>query len=102
MPLSSAQREALVAEANRQGIDSAKLLELAERTSGEGKSSKEGGDAPSKEKPALYMYLLPFVTVNEVRTIWLELDPVSGGDEYAGAWAAKQSGNGGGTPSAAE
>jgi len=36
------------------------------------------------------MYHLPFVTVNEVRQIWLGLPAVSGGDEYAGIWAAKQ------------
>ena len=45
--------------------------------------------AAGGEKPNLYMYHLPFVTVNEVREIWLDLPAVAGGDEYAGVWAAK-------------
>lgn len=85
--LTDQQRAALTAEAQRRGIDSAALIAEAEAlTSG----APGAAQVPAGEKPNLYMYLLPFVTVNEVRTIWLELDPVAGGDQYAAEWAAKQ------------
>lgn len=90
MPLTDKQRTALEAKAKEAGVDAAKLV--AEAESMVAGSAGSGDDAPAKEKPNLYMYLLPFVTVNEVRTIWLELDAVAGGDEYAGTWAAKQVG----------
>jgi hypothetical protein len=99
MPLTSKQRAALEEKAKEKGVDAAKLIAAAEALSSTEKpapsadKAKPAGDAAVK--PNLYMYHLPFVTVNEVRTLWLDLDPVAGGDEYAGVWAAKQ----GGTPS---
>ncbi len=94
MPLSSKQRAALEAKAKERGIDAAKLVAAAESMQSGDSPPDDTGKTPGAsakgEKPNLYMYHLPFVTVNEVRTIWLDLDPVSGGDEYAGIWAAKQ------------
>lgn len=95
MPLTSKQRDALEAKAKERGVDPAKLIAQAEALASEGASEgdtkpKAPGAAAKGEKPNLYMYHLPFVTVNEVRTIWLDLEPVDGGDEYAGVWAAKQ------------
>ena len=96
MPLSPEQRSMLSAEAKRRGIDEAKLIAAAE--SQLASDTKAGSDAgrkpPSSDKPAgdkpLYMYHLPFVTVNEVRTIWLGLEPLDGGDENAAKYAAAQ------------
>lgn len=99
MPLTDKQRAALEAKAKERGVDAAELIAAAESLSAgerETPSPKTPGVAAQGEKPNLYMYLLPFVTVNEVRTIWLDLDPVNGGDEYAGVWAAKQGGGNGG------
>lgn len=99
MPLTSRQRAALEAKAKEAGVDPNKLIAEAESMldSGEpdaagGSDAKPPGMSAKGEKPNLYMYHLPFVTVNEVRTIWLDLAPVAGGDEYAGIWAAKQGG----------
>jgi hypothetical protein len=99
MPLTSKQRTALEAKAKEKGVDAAKLIAAAEALSADGDKPGIDGDpktpgaAAKGEKPNLYMYHLPFVTVNEVREIWLDLDPVTGGDEYAGIWAAKQGGS---------
>ncbi len=90
MALTDEQKSLLTAEAKKRGIDPAALIAAADSAPAAGGSPKS--DAPSKEKPNLFMYLLPFVTVNEVRTIWLELDPVAGGDQYAAEWAAAQTG----------
>ncbi len=90
MALNKEQRDALTAAATRKGVDPAALLAEAESLQAGAPSSPGGKAAPGAEKPNLYMYLLPFVTVNEVRTIWLELDAVTGGDQYAGEWAAEQ------------
>lgn len=93
MPLTSKQKAALEAKAKEKGIEPAKLIAAAEALSSEGATTdapKAPGAAAKGEKPNLYMYHLPFVTVNEVRTIWLDLEPVAGGEEYAGIWAAKQ------------
>lgn len=96
MPLTSKQRAALEAKAKEKGVDSGKLIAAAEALDSEGADapakSKAPGMSAGGEKPNLYMYHLPFVTVNEVREIWLDLPPVTGGDEYAGIWAAKQTG----------
>jgi hypothetical protein len=97
MPLSEEEKAKLTAAANQRGVDPDKLIAAAERRSnGEAPTVKEttaksGADksTASTDKP-LYMYHLPFVTVNEVRTIWLGLDPIAGGDEYAAKFAAAQ------------
>jgi hypothetical protein len=94
MPLTDKQRKALEAKAKEKGVDSAKLIAAAEALGQSGKEPssdpKAPGAAAKGEKPNLYMYHLPFVTVNEVREIWLDLEPVAGGEEFAGVWAAKQ------------
>jgi hypothetical protein len=87
--LTSEQRQRLENEAARRGIDAAALIREAEAATA---GAAPGKPEPGAEKPNLFMYLLPFVTVNEVRTIWLELDPVAGGDKYAAQWAAEQVG----------
>jgi len=96
MPINDSQRALLEAEAKKRGIDPVALIREAEALTAGSPISKDAPKAPGAsakgEKPNLYMYHLPFVTVNEVRTIWLDLEPVDGGDEYAGVWAAKQSG----------
>lgn len=102
MPLSKEQRDALAAEAKRRGIDEAKLIAAAERELGADQASTEPkpqtGDAKGRPAPAasteqpkpLYQYHLPFVTVNEVRTVWLGLAAMSGGEENAAKYAARQ------------
>jgi hypothetical protein len=94
MPLSSDQRAMLEAEAQRRGIDPAKLIDAAEKDLAGASGSQPAGGASAKaakaETPPLYMYHLPFVTVNEVRTVWLGLGAVAGGDQYAADWAAER------------
>jgi len=102
MPLSDKQREALEAEAARRGIDPAALIREAEAMSGDsGAAPAENPKAAEKNDRPLYMYHLPFVTVNEVRTIWLGLDSIEGGEKIASKWAAEQAGSAA-TTSAAE
>lgn len=101
MALTNQQRSALEAEAKKRGIDPAKLIAEAERmssgdSSGPPAEVKSSGPGDPAEKPKLFMYLLPFVTVREVRENWLGLsDSFPGDSEIASAWAAKQGGNGG-------
>jgi hypothetical protein len=96
MPLTERQRAALESEAKRRGLDVAALIREAESLAGNGNDGARG-DASADAKPTekndrpLYMYHLPFVTVNEVRTIWLGLDPIAGGEKIASKWAAEQS-----------
>lgn len=100
MPLTSKQRAALEAKAKEKGIDPAELIAEAEALSAPSTDAKTKPDAPSGEQPKLFMYLLPFVTVKEVREVWLGLsDSFPGDNEVASAWAAKQGGgSSGGTP----
>lgn len=99
MALSSEQRAALKAEAERRGVDVDELiaaaeLELEGDDAGDEKNKTAGKAAPAAAaapaQPPLYQYHLPFVTVNEVREKWLGLGPVAGGEMYAGEWIAKQ------------
>lgn len=100
MPLTSKQRRALEAKAKEAGISPRDLIAEAEAMSGGAPTrSEESGDAPDKapsaEQPKLFMYLLPFVTVREVRSVWLGLtDSFPGDGQVASAWAAKQGGSG--------
>jgi hypothetical protein len=95
MPLSDEQRQRLETAAKERGLDPQKLIAAAEARAGEPVTDttdpRAGKTAapPATDKP-LYMYHLPFVTVNEVRTIWLGLKPIAGGDEYAAKFAAAQ------------
>ena len=94
MPISNDQRSRLAAAAQERGLDPAKLIAEAERQAAgqpDAPGDKPKGDAPtSAEKPKLFMYLLPFVTVREVRQNWLELtDSFPGDNMPAAEWAAK-------------
>lgn len=54
---------------------------------------KAPADDKAEKKPSeakLFEYHLPFVTVNEVRELWLERPPVEGGHQYASEWAAEK------------
>jgi hypothetical protein len=93
MPLTDKQREALEAKAKERGIDPAKLIAEAESTLSGSTASPKSRDAAdaTAEKPKLFMYLLPFVTVREVRENWLGLtDSFPGDGQVASTWAAKQ------------
>jgi len=89
--LTSEQRQKLTDEAKRRGIDPAELIAAAESPAAEsGKPAR--ASAPAKTDRPLYMYHLPFVTVNEVRTTWLGLEPIAGGEANAAKYAAEQAG----------
>lgn len=108
MPLSPEQRAALEAEADRRGVDRAALIREAEALvdGGSEEQPDRGGNAdtsPSGEPPKLFMYLLPFVTVREVRQKWLGLtESFPGDNEVASKWALKMGGGGGGEPEVPE
>src|SRR5690349_4271610 len=69
MALTNEQRSQLAAEAQKRGIDPAALIAAAEKQLGERPEPKSPAtaDAPTQDQPKLFMYLLPFVTVREVR-----------------------------------
>lgn len=92
MPLSDKQRAMLEEEAKRRGIDPAKLIAAAERSTQSTTAATKAEVSSDEAPPNLYMYHLPFVTVNEVRERWLKLPPVSGGEQYAAEWAAQRGG----------
>ena len=105
MPLTSQQRAALEAKAKEVGVDPVKLIAEAEGLlAPKSAASPDSSTAPdaTAEKPKLFMYLLPFVTVKEVRENWLGLTESFAGDgEVASSWAAKQGGGlGSGDPGA--
>lgn len=90
--LTEKQRAALTAAAKAKGVDPDELIKEAEAVSGSKDDTK--GEAPSTAKSAepkpLYQYHLPFLTVNEVRMVWLGLDAMPGGDVNAAKYAAAQ------------
>ena len=91
--LTEDQKNKLRDAATERGVDADALISEAERQS-QSQPAKLGTGKPAdaasvKTDKPLYMYHLPFVTVNEVRTIWLGLGPIAGGDEYAAKSAAK-------------
>jgi len=90
--LTSEQRQKLTDEAKRRGIDPAELIAAAESSPAEGGKPAKAS-APAKTDRPLYMYHLPFVTVNEVRTTWLGLEPIAGGEANAAKYAAEQVGS---------
>ena len=107
MPLSAEQRAKLEAEAKRRGIKPADLIAAAEAEIEKREKAKppaapsdESSDTPDDADPtdepgSLFMYLLPFVTVGEVRRIWLKVPgslPGADDNENAAGWAAKVAG----------
>lgn len=106
MQLDDNQRAKLKAYAAEKGLDEAKLIAAAEASDespgegqqAQGEQKQNAGPPSSTEKPKLFMYLLPFVTVKEVRSIWLEIEDAFPGDsEVASEWASKHGGGGGAT-----
>lgn len=91
--LTSSQRIRIEQEASARGVDPDELIAEAEAVLAEREKAApaSGTVKPGKTDVPLYMYHLPFVTVNEVRTRWLGLDPVAGGEQYAAEWAAERS-----------
>lgn len=106
--LTPEQRKQLSAAAIAAGKDPAKLLALADHmsggatdaggsdVSGDGKTAKHGAKGDEKtndgapDKPKLFMYLLPYVKVREVRRVFLGLNEAfPGDDEIASDWASK-------------
>ena len=107
MPLSAEQRAKLEAEAKRCGIKPADLIaaaetEIAKREKSPTDTPADGNtedddesDDGTGEPGSLFMYLLPFVTVGEVRRIWLKVPgslPGADDNENAAGWAAKVAG----------
>lgn len=91
----------LRAMAEQLGRDPEAFVAAARKADGEQskKPAADKSEAPSPEKPKLFQYHLPFVTVKEVRSNWLGLTEQFAGDgEIAAEWAAKHGGGAGGTP----
>lgn len=92
--LSAEQRAAIEAVAKREGVDPKELAAAAQDIV-DGKDPAP--DAPAgggKEQPKLFMYLLPFVTVKEVRQRWLGLtDDFPGDRAVASEWAMEHGGS---------
>jgi hypothetical protein len=94
MPLTSQQRAALTAKAKEAGVDPDKLIAEAEAMQSGPPAGKSGKPASelTDEPGNLFMYLLPFVTVGEVRRIWLKVPgSLPGADDNTNAaeWAAQ-------------
>lgn len=105
----TAEEEAQIRQlAKDAGLDEDAVVAAAkvadETPQGGGKPGQAVGAA---EKPKLFMYLLAFVTVDEVRENWLGLPPgpFPGNGQVAAAWAqkfAQQSGPAAGNDATAE
>lgn len=96
MPLSDEQRAEIEKVAAKEGVDPAKLAAAAERiVSGQpARVGAKAGQQADHEQPKLDMYLLPFVTVQEVREHWLGLTDAFPGDrQVASKWAAANGGD---------
>lgn len=98
MAITNEQRRELELEAQRHGVDVGALISEAEALLAEqsaGQSSPPGASdttqAAAEEPGNLFMYLLPFVTVGEVRRIWLKVDGPFPADDnmIAAEWAAR-------------
>lgn len=99
VPLSEKQKELLRAEADKRGIDPDKLIAAAEREAGRSQDSTApkaaNVSAERAEPPKLFQYHLPFVTVREVRQVWLGLtDAFPGDNAIAAEWAAEHGASG--------
>lgn len=101
MPLPKGLEAKIRERAEAEGFDADDAIEQAtaryENRDAPSADRSTGKEAPTKggnvDQPKLFMYLLPFVTVAEVRRVWLQIDaPFPGDGEVAAAWAAKISG----------
>ena len=82
MPLSPEQTKQLRAIAADEGVNAERLIAVAEGVSNEPPAGARTDDQK------LFMYLLPFVRVKEVRSRWLGLtDAFPGDDQVASDWA---------------
>ncbi len=106
MAITDTQRKRLEAIAKERGLDIDELVKQAEEivaardpASGVKPSSDKpkpadvtpAGTTSEPEQPKLFQYHLPFVTVNEVRTKWLKLEPWTkdkGGEHNAAQWSS--------------
>lgn len=87
MALSSAQIAAIEAKARERGVDPERLKAAAERVSGRTGAPKTNDDAP--QRPSLSAFMLPFLTVREIRQA-IGLDaPFPGDPQIASDWAAR-------------
>ena len=96
MPLSEQQKATIERVAAERGVSVADLTAEAERMLAEQPrtANEKATSGAVAEQPKLFMYLLPFVTVREVRMVWLGLEAsFAGDDEVASSWAAKQGGS---------
>lgn len=99
MALDAKTREAIAARAKAKGLDVQALTAAVEKMQAGANAPTEpaptAGDAtdtatPVPDRPTLFMYLLPFVTVKEVRAHMGFPGPLPGasGTEIASDWAA--------------
>lgn len=89
--LTDLEKQQLKAIAESEGVDADRLLEVAQGLRGEDAGGEDDAPAPAAQGdkgPKLFMYLLPFVKVGEVRAKFLGLDePFPGDDQVASDWA---------------
>lgn len=95
----------LRAEAEREGVEPDDLIAAAEEveaeedepaTEGDGKKRSAGGK--DGERPKLFQYHLPFLTVREVREFLGMTDPFPGDAKVAAEWALKYAPKSGAAP----
>ncbi len=83
---------AIRAIAKREGVDPEALLGAVRKQvpAESGADNHKPGDGQARSEAKLYMYLLPFVTVREVRQVFLQLpDSFPGDTSVASDWATK-------------
>lgn len=105
MALTAAQRQALQAAAQREGVNAAELIAEAERLSGGAPApesaqpeQKTAGSRPVAER--LLVGFLPFIKVRELRAIWLGLpDRIPDDEMTCGEFAVKHGGGAASTSS---
>jgi hypothetical protein len=89
VPLTEQDRQKLQQVAATEGVDPAALVSAAEKLAdGQDAGGMPGTTPQSDQGPKLFMYLLPFVLVKEVRSKWLGLADAFPGDlSIASDWA---------------
>lgn len=94
--LTEDQKNKLRTRAADSGVDPDALIAEAEKITSAsdqtGNAAPSPGSAPT-DPPKLFQYHLPFVTVREVRQVWLGLTEAFPGDNRVAAeWAAEHGG----------